>query len=241
MSVGDQFVCANVDRAVLIAQARAIIAMSNEKSTKESKGFWEKLIGPSREEVWGELSKQIDSTIVSKGLFGPVKLQVEHDNWTITLDTFRIQAGHDHHVVTRIRAPLKGNNGFQFCIAPQTFISTIGVKLLGFQDVIIGHPLFDEKFVVQGTDELRLRELLSSDEIRRLLSLHEDGIEFALKDDEGWFGTQFPDGVDELYFAEMGEIKDVAKLKALFDLFAETLDQLAKMGLASTDNPGVKL
>jgi hypothetical protein len=51
-----------------------------------------------------------------------------------------------------------------------------------------------------------------------------------VKDDEGWFGTKFPDGVDELHFAVAGVIKDIDRLKGLYDLFAETLDELCPPG-----------
>ena len=37
-----------------------------------------------------------------------------------------------------------------------------------------------------------------------------------MKDDEGWFSTSFPEGVDELYFQVVGVIKDVEQLKSLY-------------------------
>jgi hypothetical protein len=54
-----------------------------------------------------------------------------------------------------------------------------------------------------------------------------------VKDDENkfWGGQGFPSNVDELYFQVTGVIKDVGRLKQLFDLFAETLDELCRMGL----------
>ncbi|HTS17459.1 MAG TPA: hypothetical protein VMP11_07795 [Verrucomicrobiae bacterium] len=38
-----------------------------------------------------------------------------------------------------------------------------------------------------------------------------------------------------------GVIKDVERLKRLYDLFAETLDELCRTGSASARDPGVKL
>ena len=66
-------------------------------------------------------------------------------------------------------------------------------------------------------------------------------IMFQVKDDEGWFGTHFPQGVDELRFRAYGVIKDVDRLRNLFDLFAETLTRLCDLGAASDAPPGVKL
>ena len=62
-----------------------------------------------------------------------------------------------------------------------------------------------------------------------------------MKDSEGWFGPEFPEDVDELYFQVVGVIKDVERLKALFDLFAAVLDQLCRIGSAYKQEPGVTL
>ena len=64
---------------------------------------------------------------------------------------------------------------------------------------------------------------------------------FPHLDDEGWFGAKFPQGVDELHFVVHGIIKDIDRLKELFELFSETLYQLVEMGVALPASPGVKL
>ena len=60
-----------------------------------------------------------------------------------------------------------------------------------------------------------------------------------MKDDEGWFGTKFPEGVDELYFVVVGVIKDIERLALLYELFTETLDELCRMGAAVDTPPNV--
>ena len=77
-------------------------------------------------------------------------------------------------------------------------------------------------------------------EIRRLIQ-EQPRISLELKDDAGTFRKKFPEGVDELHFQVMGVIKDVERLKKLFDLFAEVLEQLHALGSASEEDPGVKL
>jgi hypothetical protein len=47
--------------------------------------------------------------------------------------------------------------------------------------------------------------------------------------------------VDELYFQVVGVIKDVEQLKLLYALFAETLDQLCRIGSANESAPNVSL
>ena len=66
-------------------------------------------------------------------------------------------------------------------------------------------------------------------------------IRLEVKDSEGWFGPKFPEDVDELHFQVVGVIKDVERLKGLFDLFAEVLDRLCRIGSACKRVPGVEL
>jgi hypothetical protein len=47
--------------------------------------------------------------------------------------------------------------------------------------------------------------------------------------------------VDELYFRVVGVIKDVDRLRLLYELFSETLDELCRMGSAYENAPDVKL
>ncbi len=55
------------------------------------------------------------------------------------------------------------------------------------------------------------------------------------------FGSDFPDGVDELYFNVAGVIKDTQRLKQIFELFAEVLNHLCHIGSAYEDDPGMEL
>ncbi len=66
-------------------------------------------------------------------------------------------------------------------------------------------------------------------------------IHLTVKDDEGWSGATFPAGTDELCFHVGGIIKDLGRLKLLFELFAETLDQLCRIGSAYEESPKVEL
>jgi hypothetical protein len=117
--------------------------------------------------------------------------------------------------------------------------SGIGRKL-GMQDIEIGDAFFDEQFVIQGHPEDMVRRLLENSRIRELIQA-QPNIQFSIRDDEGWFGAKFPEGVDELYFAVHGVIKDVPRLKDLFELFATVLDELCRMNPAYATEAQVRL
>ena len=108
------------------------------------------------------------------------------------------------------------------------------------QDVEVRVPQFDEDFIIKGDNERKLRQLFENRRIRDLISA-QPRIHLEVKDDEGWFSTQFPRGVDELYFRTIGVIKDVERLKQLFDLFAEVLNHLCQIDSAYESDPGIRL
>ena len=77
-------------------------------------------------------------------------------------------------------------------------------------------------------------------EVRELIAA-QPRIRLEVVDDEGWFGTQFPDGVDELRFHVPGVLKNIDQLRLLFDLFAAVLNRLCAMGSAYARDPGVEI
>jgi hypothetical protein len=202
-------------------------------------GFFQGLFGPSRKELWRKLSEEIDARYVDGGWWKADKVQADHGDWTVTLDTYAVHAGKTVIVFTRMRAPFVNPGGFRFTVYRKSIFTGIA-KFFGMQDIEIGYPPFDHDFVVQSNNEYRVRELLANVAIRDLITRQKD-IQFSVKDDEGWFGSKFPDGVDELHFAVAGVIKDTERLKLLYDLFAETLDHLCRMGEAEKRPANVEL
>jgi len=71
--------------------------------------------------------------------------------------------------------------------------------------------------------------------------LAQPALDLEVRDSEGFFGPKFPANVDELRFQVVGVIRDVALLKGLFDLFAETLNYLCHMGSAYENDPQLAL
>jgi hypothetical protein len=203
-------------------------------------GWKEQLFGPSRDEIWQQLCREIGADFVDGGFWKGSKVEAHHKGWTITLDTYTVSSGHTHQVFTRMRAPFVCQDGFRFTIYRKGLFSGIG-KTLGMQDIEIGQSsTFDDDFIIQGNDENKVRTLFANPEIRRLIA-EQPQIRLELKDDEGLFRQRFPEGVDELVFHVHGVIKDVARLRQLFDLFAAVLDELCRLGSATPDDPGVAL
>jgi hypothetical protein len=202
-------------------------------------GVLRNVFGPSKAEVWKQLADQVDGHFVDGGLFKRDKVQVRVKDWVITLDTYVVSTGRSAIVFTRMRAPYVNADNFRFTIYRRGIFTTLG-KLAGMQDVEIGVPEFDEAFVIKGTDEAKLRALFSDPKVRQLMEA-QPAMHLEVRDDEGWFGTQFPEGVDELRFHVLGVVKDIDRLKLLFDLFAEVLHRLCQIGSAYERDPELDL
>jgi hypothetical protein len=203
--------------------------------------FLRDLFGPSRDEIWQQFAAAVDGQFSEGGFFGKGKVEAAHGQWLVTLDTYTVSTGKSSITYTRIRAPYVNPDGFQFTVYRRGLFSNIG-KWLGLQDVTVGYPQFDDDFIIKGNDETKLRQFFADERLRDLISAQPQ-IYFGVKDDENtfWGGRNFPPDVDELYFEVTGVIKDMDRLKLLFDLFAETLDQLCRMGSAYDKNPRVTL
>jgi hypothetical protein len=202
-------------------------------------GVLRRLFGPSRKEIWRQLSTEIGAQYKEGGFWKGDKVEAKHGEWRVTLDSYTVSTGKVTIVYTRMRAPYVNADGFRFKVYRKSIFSGVG-KLLGMQDIEVHDEQFDEDFIVKGTDEGRVRALLSNPKIRELIAAQKD-IQFEVKDDEGWFGPTFPEGVDELSFVVVGIIKDVERLKLLYELFAETLEQLCRIGAAYETAPDVVL
>ena len=202
-------------------------------------GLMRRLFGPSREEIWRQLSQEMNATYIKRGLGKGDRVEAQHGDWTVTLDTYAVSTGKTVIVFTRMRAPYVNPDGFKFSISRRGFFSGIA-KFFGMQDIEIGDESFDTDFIIQANDEFKVKQLLASTTIRALLAGQKE-IQFKVVDDEGWFGPKFPEHTDQLQFVVAGVIKDIERLKDLYELFAETLDELCRIGSAYEGSPGVKV
>lgn len=195
------------------------------------------LFGLSKREVWQQLADEIQADYVTKGFWGGDRVEAHVDNWIVVLDTYTVSTGKSSTTYTRMRAPFVNLENFYFKIYRSGMFSELG-KLLGMEDINIGYDEFDEDFVIKSNSEEKVRKLFSNERIRTLIQ-DQPRINLEIKDDEGFFRIHFPEGVDELYFMVTGVIKDIERLKELYELFAEVLRELCNMGLVSIEEPGV--
>lgn len=197
------------------------------------------LFGPSKDEIWQLLAPKIDGNFIPGGMWKESRVEAHVDEWTVTLDTYTVHTGHAHITYTRLRAPYVNRDGFRFTVTRKNIFSAIGV-FFGMQDVEVGIPDIDREFIIKGTDAEKLARLFGNVRFRTLLE-SEKQLRLEVRDDEGWFGAKFPEGVDELRLEVRGVLTDIDRLQNLYDLFALTLHELCHIGSAYESDPHMTL
>ena len=199
--------------------------------------------GPSKDEIWKQITADIGGEFIDGGFWDENVVVYKHGEWQIVLDTCTVTVSTGSTTTattyTRMRAPFINKDGLYFNISHEGFFSSIG-KFFGMQDIEIGDPFFDEQFLIKGNSPEKIKLLFADDRIwelcQRLPEIH-----LWIKDDEGLFGTDFPEGVDELHFECAGVITETALLKSLFGLFCLILERLVQIDSAYEDDPQITL
>jgi len=197
------------------------------------------LFGPSKREVWEQLCRETQATYVKGGFIKTAKVEYKYGLWLIVLDEYTVSTGKSSATYTRIRAPFIPREHFQFHIYRKGVFSGIA-KAFGAQDIATGDELFDEMYIVKSDDDWQVRRLLD-DEVLRVRLLAQKS--FSLHNrPQGFFlsPVKLPPGAEQLEFQIGGVIRDAARLKELFTIFALVLDGLCKMNAITNEGVAVE-
>lgn len=177
--------------------------------------------------------------VCTRGVVKPAKVKARVRDWTVTLDTYTVSHNNLTTTFTRFRVPYVNPDNFRFTIYPRSVFSNLG-KIFGMQDIEIGDRDFDEFFIIKSNNAGKVRRLFQMAQLRKMVD-SQPQIYLTVKEDERWFGADFPEGVDELYFQVASVIRDVVRLKSLYLLFAQTLHCLCCIGSAYEEDPRIEL
>lgn len=176
-----------------------------------------------RDVLWQKLAQEIDATYVAD-FWGDHRVLKRHRQWTVVLDLYHHGKGQRE---TRLRTSFCSRDGFWFTIYPRGIVSSLR-KWLGMQDIEVGSESFDDEFIIQGNDPDKVRAFFANPRIRFLVGSLPN-IHFSIADhDHSFWGL--PPGIDELCLTTADDMRDLARLKLLFELFAEALDELERLG-----------
>ena len=206
-------------------------------------GILRAIFGPSKDEIWSQMAKDIGGEYIDAGFWGTDVLKYKHGDWEIILDAYtettttRTPSGdtHSRSRVTRMRAIFPNKDGFEFEVYRHGIFESVEQavwRVFGteWQDIQVGDPFFDKKFVIRGSNEDKIKWLLNDPELKQLIHQQPD-IHLGL--------CRSKDGRYRLYFKCSGTMKKIERLKALFALFSATLERLVQLDSGYQNDPNL--
>ncbi len=137
--------------------------------------------GENEDAVWQQLTTDLakDEILEYRALIDQGKERIVLD---IDID---LGGGFESgYATTRLTAPLQTLSDFRFAIHEENFLDEAG-KFFGMQDVVIGYPEFDEKFIIKTNNEAKVKALFSDSNIREVLqSLTHFTLQIALHNEQ---------------------------------------------------------
>jgi len=194
-----------------------------------------KLFGPPLKEVWQQLAVEINAEFVKGSFAKSARIEKKFKNWTILLDTYTVNTGKSSVTYTRMRVPYMRENDIQFKLSRKNVFSGIG-RMFGMPLIETYDYDFDDEFVLKGNDESVIKEIFQNQSIKERIKFQK-----RLIFKTGPYKEKKSHTDSELYFQMTGVLKDVEKLKNLFLLFSEFMDELVKNGVASEEKPSMVL
>lgn len=194
-----------------------------------------KVFGPKLNEIWQQLADDISADFFKGTLLKSARVEKKYKNWNILLDTYTVNTGKSSVTYTRMRVPYKRENDIQFKMSRKNIFSGLG-RMFGMPLIETYDYDFDDEFVLKGNDESIIKDIFQNQSIK-------DRIKFQkrLIFKTGPYKEKKSLTDSELYFQMTGVLKDIDKLKNLFSLFSEMLDELVVNGVASEETPTMML
>ena len=175
-----------------------------------------------RDEVWTALQRAMNEG----GAWDGRAVRVHHPPFVVTIDINAQLAGYASEVETRLRAAFPNPRTIRFRMVRQAWKSRLA-QHLGLHDVEVGDAAFDAAFWIRAHDAEAVRRLLSDPELRDGL-VRSPAWVVEVRDDDGWFGQEFPAGVDMLLLEAPGRVADPEAIGTMYDAMARLLDGLAR-------------
>ena len=154
--------------------------------------------------------------------------EIRHGNRTIFL-SLDIDLGggfESGYAFTVLQAPFYDPAGFRFAIYPQDLLAEIG-KLFGMQDVKVGYPEFDHKFIIKSNQAEKVKLLFADNVIRKKLEkLHHFKFEITHVD------VSEPAQPARLELTISEGITDPKAIEELYLLMLRTLEKLEPVASA---------
>jgi hypothetical protein len=188
------------------------------------------LFGPSKAEIaWREFADEIEGEYFKKGTFGSPKISARLGKWKVLIDTYTVSNGKSSTTYTRVTSDILLTEDFKFRIYKKSIFSGLG-KAFGMEDIEIGEQYFDEQYIIKGSPQDKVIEFFSDQNLRQSI-INLSRLHLQIKSRNQSFFNKDTTPTIQLYYEEVGMIKDKNRLGNLMLLFALSLKRLEQIGV----------
>lgn len=134
---------------------------------------------------------------------------------------------------TTVEANIVGSTDFKFALYPESWYHGLH-KLLGVQDIVVGHEDFDKAFMIKGSDEAKVKTLFE-DPVLRKLFLEDPNLQYWVSVEHSESAPTrraLREGNNKLLSLRVkGAVDDFERLKGFYKLKHRILTQLSRLGV----------
>ena len=196
------------------------------------RSIWLDLSTPEWHALWKQLCAETGAEIEPPTFWSASRVLMRYRGFNIYLSNIRSK----NRRYTLVQTELPTEPGFSLSISRASVFDTLGAAI-GMPRFYSGHRPFDELFVVNGSSDELLTNVLNHSVIRRLLE-DQPKVVFTLREEplhkSGHLTWGATTGMSILSLDVCEFVTDIQRLKGLFDLQRRTLDVLCEMGVAGT-------
>ncbi|HSH04280.1 MAG TPA: hypothetical protein VLL52_17350 [Anaerolineae bacterium] len=165
----------------------------------------------TQNDAWANLAAKHDLSYTPRSRLGRSGLlHGTYRSHTLRALIYAQSNGKATHYYTRL-AFLTADQHATFTISDKSFFANLST-VLGQEDATIGHPPFDDRFIIRTNNPTFIRQLFSHDTLRQKL-LHTPNLDITLTD-------------QYLYHTDHGFITDNDRLETIMNLLADIMDHL---------------
>lgn len=188
---------------------------------------------PKQAEVWAALAESVNGEYRVNKKGKPRDVQVDDRDRLLVLDTYTVSTGQSSVTYTRVRALFHATSEFRFKLSSENVFTRFFARL-GMQDIQIGWPALDRKYLIQSNDASAIKQLLLGSAVGGLLASAKPvglSVKKATRKERKTLGAE----LSQLSAEVTGVEKDVERLKWMLTVVSETLDYLVRIGAASPE------
>jgi len=182
--------------------------------------------------VWMDLAEEMNGEFTESTYLTSAKLPLPTKPWTVQLKMHSHPMGKSIAETTVITLPYTPLQEFKLAVRNSSPVEEVA-KIFGLQDVLVGDPVFDKAFIIQGNNSALLRELFADGSLRRLI-LNQKSVNLSIVDHQHkLFGVTLPSGINALTFAEKGAINSFDRLTSIFELLTASIERLVLLEIVA--------